>query len=418
MRREADYAPAMSPPTSLITRSDAQRRRHLEHLLEVTSLPSVAGREQRVIAWIRRWLASRPDLACTADAHGNLVIAAANEPATQARPVYFTAHLDHPGFVVERIVAPDVVELSFRGGVMDEYFVDAPVVIHDEFDVRHEGRLFGDPRPGGKPGGFRHYMVELRRPTDSVAVGDVATWDVGPAEVIDGLVHTLACDDLAALAAAVAAYDSLPLDQLTQPVRLLFTRAEEIGFVGAIGACRSKTLPANARVIALENSRSFAESPIGGGPIVRVGDRLSIFAPSLTDAVAKRAEEIAGGSSTVTASQKLADLPRWKWQRKLMAGGACEASVFCAFGLEATCVCLPLGNYHNMADLQAVQEGTFQGKPCVAREFIAEADYQGLIDLLMACGLSLPENPPFAQHLSLFERLWNDKSWVLPGMPG
>jgi putative aminopeptidase FrvX len=396
-----------------LTLTPTQRETHLRWLLEVSSLPAAAGKESRVIAWINRWLAGRPDLVCTPDAHGNLTIASKREPRSDLRPVYFTAHMDHPAFVVERIIAPDVVEVSFRGGVMDDYFREAPIVIHDSQGKQHQASLFGDPKPGEKPSTFKHYMVELAHPTREIAIGDVGVWDVGPAEIKDGIVHTLACDDLSALAAAVAAFDSLPFDQLTQPVRLLFTRAEEIGFVGAIGACREKTMPMNARVIALENSRSFAESPIGGGPIVRVGDRISIFSPTLTEAIAKRAEEIAGGASTVTASQKLSDLPAWKWQRKLMAGGACEASVYCAFGYEATCVCLPLGNYHNMAHLDDVQAGVYVGQPRAAREFNAVSDYEGLVDLLIACGLYLPDTPPFAGPLKRFDKLWGDLNWVL-----
>ena len=396
-----------------ITVSPLQRETHLRWLLEISALPAAAGRESRVVAWINRWLASRPDLVCTPDAHGNLTISSRHEPTTDLRPVYFTAHMDHPAFVVERIIAPEVVEVSFRGGVMEDYFVDAPIVLHDRSDGRHSARLFGDPKTGEKPSTFKHYMAELVQPTQDLTIGDVGVWDVGPAEIKDGIVHTLACDDLSALAAAVAAFDALPLGELPQPVRLLFTRAEEIGFVGAIGACREKTMPMNARVIALENSRSFAESPIGGGPIVRVGDRISIFSPTLTEAIAKRAEEIAGGASTVTASQKLAELPTWKWQRKLMAGGACEASVYCAFGYEATCICLPLGNYHNMAHLDDVQAGTYVGRPRAAREYNAVSDFEGLVDLLMACGVRLPDSPPFAGPLKRFDKLWSDLGWVL-----
>ena len=100
----------------------------------------------------------------------------------------------------------------------------------------------------------------------------------------------------------------------------------------------------------------------------------------------------------------------WRWQRKLMAGGACEASVFCRLGYEATCVCLPLGNYHNMADLAAVQAGTNEARPRVGREFIGIDDYLGMIDLLAACGLGLPETPSFAERV---EKLWDERKFVL-----
>lgn len=408
------------------------REKHLRWLLEVTQIPTAAGREFRVISWVRDWLATRPDLAVTTDEAGNIHVAikgrAASATDPGVRPVYFTAHLDHPAFVVERVIAPGVVELSFRGGVMEDYFHEARIVIHDSRDARSSrdarhgpsvgaklsGKLDRACRPDGTPSPFTHYLAELDRSTDCIAPGDIATWELPAASIEDGLVFTHACDDLAALAAALCAFGELLSRDIGGDVRLLFTRAEEVGFIGAIAACRpprdQRLMPMHARVIALENSRSFADSPIGGGPIVRVGDRVSVFSPQLTDAIAKRAEEIAGAPSTVTASQKNTSLPKWHWQRKLMAGGACEASVLCEAGYEATCVCLPLGNYHNMADLANVQAGTNTAPPKVGREFISAHDYHALVDLLIACGVSLPSGSPVT---ALAAKLWNDRSWVL-----
>jgi putative aminopeptidase FrvX len=378
------------------------RERALSHLRELTQIPSASGREHRVIAWVKAWMAGQRGLVMETDAHGNITIRREREPA--GRPVYFTAHLDHPAFVVEHLVAPNFIELTFLGGVMEEYFQDASLVVHRESGGQVAARIVSCN--GGTP--FKRYTAQVADAT-GIAPGDIAVWDVGPAEAIDGQMHTLACDDLAALAAAIAAYEAL--GECAYPVRLFLTRAEEIGLIGAIGACRERTIPMDARVIALENSRSFAESPIGGGPIVRVGDRMSVFSPGLTDAVAKVAESIAGAPSTVTAGQKISELPAWKWQRKLMAGGACEASAYCAYGYEATCVCLPLGNYHNMADLAAVQEGTNTQRPRVAREFIGIGDYQNLVDLLVACGTRLPDSGGVA--VGKFEKLWEERRWVV-----
>lgn len=390
--------------------SSDRRARHHRWLLDITALPTASGKEQRVIDWITAWCAERPEITLTADAGGNLHLAFRGvQPAL--RPVYFTAHLDHPAFVVESLIAPGTLELSFRGGVMEDYFTDARIVIHDGQNAMHRARLMQKSRSEGESSPFSYYVAELERASEAIRVGDVGVWDVGPAEIADGLLHTLGCDDLAALAAALAAYDELlqiPVGERSD-VRLLFTRAEEIGFVGAIAACREKTMPSSARVIALENSRSFAESPIGGGPIVRVGDRVSVFSPGLTDAIAKRAEQMSGAPALPRASEKV-PAPVWKWQRKLMAGGACEASVFCAFGYESTCLCLPLGNYHNMADLTAVQARTNTQPPKVAREFISIEDFDGLVDLLIACGRSLPETGGFSQRI---EKLWNERRFVL-----
>jgi endoglucanase len=390
----------------------ATRERHHAWLLELTELPTAAGHEDRVSAWIGRWAAARPALELTTDAAGNLHIAYAKRPRTQS-PVYFTAHMDHPAFVVERIVGPGTVQLAFRGGVMDDYFIEARIAIHPREGAPLKATLAGPPDTGCAV--FKSYLADVDgEDASAISIGDIATWDLPAAHVKDGILHTHACDDLAALAAALAAYDTLleswNSQAPTQDVRLLFTRAEEVGFVGAIAAVREQTMPKASKVIALEVSRAFDDSPVGGGPIVRVGDRLSIFCPALTGAIAKRAEDIAGAPSTPTAAQKMSTQPAWKWQRKLMAGGACEATVFCSAGYDATCLCLPLGNYHNMADLAAVQAGTNTTRPRVGPEFISLADFDGLVDLLVACGEFLPDAPSIRERI---DKLWTERAFVL-----
>lgn len=410
------------PAAASETRRDpppGDRELHARWLLELTQIPTVAGREQHVAAWISRWAAARPELDLTEDAAGNLTVRFAVHPA-EPRPIpsggppplYITAHMDHPAFVVERVIAPGTLELAFRGGVRDDYFESARVTVHTTPPI---GATLSGPGPGVRAPSpadaadailFKTWLATLDDqpgPSPDPRPGDIATWELPPAEIdADGIVHTHACDDLAALAAAVSAFDTLlaarRAGRAVPDVRLLFTRSEEIGFTGAIAACRLGTMPAGSRIIALENSRSFPDSPIGAGPIVRVGDRLSIFSPALTGACAKRAEQV----------------PGLEWQRKLMAGGACEATVFCTYGYEATCICLPLGNYHNMANLQGVETGTHDrarlGPPRVAREFISIHDFHGLVDLLVAIGLDLPNADPIIERI---ERLYARHAFVL-----
>lgn len=410
------------------------RRTHISWLLELTSTPSAAGRERRVEAWIERWARQRPGVILSRDAVGNITLALADEPVppsdaapTDRVPLYITAHMDHPAFVVEHAAGEGRFEASFRGGVMDAYFADATVVIHPVDDHRASAspavsvRARVERRVEGVEGPFKRWLLraEPGEPWRDVAVGDVAVWDVGAPCVRDGKVWTLACDDLSAAAAALAAFDVLRiLDEharrdgrraFARPVRLFFTRAEEVGFIGALAAVRDTSVPRDARVLLLENSRSFADSPLHAGPIVRVGDRISIFSPRLTDAVARRAEELSGGPATPRATERDSDRP-WKWQRKLMVGGACEASVFCAAGYEATCICLALGNYHNMSDLAEVQAGSFAGTPRVAHEFIGLDDFEGLVDLLVACGVHLPAG---GLPKDRFDALWREASHVL-----
>lgn len=393
-----------------MTISAESREQHRQWLFEVTQIPTAAGREHRVEAWIERWVSLHDGASLSRDHAGNMTLSMSGEPA--GRPVYLTAHLDHPAFVVERIIHEHLVELSFRGGVMDDYFTSsggAKVRFFDASDHQVTGTIVAKT---GKGIGWDLWTCELDTPLPTLTPGDIARWELPRAQEIDGCIHTDACDDLSAVAAALGAFDQLlrvhASQRLSQPVRVLFTRAEEVGFIGAIAAVRHKTIPMEARVIALENSRSFPDSPIGGGPIVRVGDRLSVFSPGLSTAIAKRAEHL-GGLATPKAAEKLTTAA-WKWQRKLMTGGACEASVFYDAGYDATCVCLALGNYHNMADLTAVQAGTNTAPPRLGREYVSLADFDGLVDLLVACGEELPEASPVS---AMVDRLWAERASVL-----
>jgi endoglucanase len=407
-------------------------------LLELTAVPTAAGREGRVIEWIRRWAERRENVALSFDAAGNVEIRArrpfARREGSSGAPVYIAAHLDHPAFVVERALGTAAVEVAFRGGVMDAYFERARVRAHPASGASIGATLTGETGGTGRAGAgggqamFKTYAAELDAgaSADALRPGDVVTWDLPGAELDAlGVVHAPACDDLAAAAAALDAFDRLLAHSAAgeglEDVRLLFTRAEEIGFVGAIAACRLGTIARGARVIALENSRFSAEAPIGGGPIVRVGDRMSVFTPSLTNACAKRAEQASARPAQPLATQTRAgaeSAAKFRWQRRLMSGGACEATVFCAHGYEATCLCLPLGNYHNMSDLDLVQEGRWDaatsGPPRVAREFIGASDYAGLVELLTAIGRELPGPDHIMPRI---ESLYATRGFVLNEKP-
>ena len=369
--------PAMPKPSPYRTTA-ADRRRHERTALELTALPTAAGRESRVQASLDRWLKARSrSLDWTRDADGNLLITRKTRGSGRGRrqgpaPLLITAHLDHPAFVVTS-VGDDArtVEAQFRGGVHDPYFEDARVEFLDADDIAVRGRII-ELRPADETCPFKTVTVRLSRKHAGLGAGDVGRWAF-PEPKITGrgakrILHTHACDDLAAAAAALCAFDRIRTRKGCEHVGLLFTVAEEVGFVGAIGAATNGLVPKNARLICLENSRSFPESPIHGGPIVRVGDRLTVFSPDLTNDI----------SALCTAHA--AAHPAFTWQRKLMPGGACEATAFAAFGFASTCLCLPLGNYHNMQRIDEVLAGERPAK--VGREFIGLDDYHGLIEML------------------------------------
>ncbi len=324
-------------------------KREHSWLMELTALSTASGLEHRPMEWVERWAARRKAVKLRRDAVGNLVL----EPSSRSRRsrIWLTAHLDHPAFVAGDQEGRKLA-FEFRGGVRPEYFEDARV----DFDgargtvIEHES-------------GKGVVLLDRRSPVPQGSIGRWA-FDARRLGVRGDLLHAHACDDLAGVAAALAAFDRLR--RIMPNVGVLLTRGEEMGFLGAIGACKSGTIPAGTSLVCLETSRSFADSPIGAGPVVRVGDASSVFDPQLT------------ARFTQTARRTL-EVP---WQRKLMAGGSCEATAFGAYGFQATCLCLPLGNYHNMGDLDSVEQGKGAARP--APEVISLSDFDGLVTLLVS----------------------------------
>jgi endoglucanase len=98
----------------------------------------------------------------------------------------------------------------------------------------------------------------------------------------------------------------------------------------------------------------------------------------------------------------------FKWQRKLMPGGACEASAFQAYGYTSGCVCLPLGNYHNMADIDGVAKGR---RARVGQEHVAVADFHGLVELLGVIARELDAPRPTPRQS--MEKIWAEKGALL-----
>jgi len=335
-------------------------KKHLKWLMELTAIPTAAGQEGRVIEWIERWVKKQSGIALRHDKFGNLLLTQTRK--SSKKPIYITAHLDHPAFVVRKQIDDLHLEMEFRGGVNDAYFVGANVEVFDNDDNGYIGTI-QSLNPKAKP--FKRVIVKLKKGVAGILLkDDIARWKFNPPIIKNGLLHAPACDDLAGVAAALCALDKIKRLPALGHVGVLLTRAEEIGFVGAIAAAKNKSVPKTSRLLCLETSRSFPESPIGGGPILRVGDKTSVFGPDITNAV----------SEIMNAQKKLT------WQRKLMPGGTCESTAFCEYGYLSTCLCLALGNYHNMKDIDGVLQ---KNKPAkVAPEFISVNDFHGLVEML------------------------------------
>jgi putative aminopeptidase FrvX len=296
------------------------------HLLECPTAPTF---EARVRAEIRVLLEDLPLVTVVEDPFGNLIVLyrGSDAPARFA----FTAHMDHPGWRLR----PD-----------KEFLGDVP-----------EGLL----------------------PTASICeFGDFGMWDL-PAFLLRGdRIHSRACDDLIGCVTIVAMLQDLAVAKAVRSVYGVFTRAEEVGFIGAIHMAKSRQLPPDVTVVSLETSAERPPAKIGAGPIIRVGDRTSVFDPATTEYFV----EIAKSQSQ-------------RHQRCLMPGGSCEGTAFQTYGYRTGALCIALGNYHNCAPDDRIET-----------EYVSVSDMVGLIELCVA--IAQDEGPtvdPAVERKKRFENL-------------
>jgi putative aminopeptidase FrvX len=375
---------------------------HQRILTDLLSLPTAPFAEHYVIDYVRSFCRQRPTLTFAQDKSGNVLI---SYGPRKRRPIVLAAHMDHPGFIADGMVsdrAPGespspplnkgglravdpgrrLIRAKWHGSVRPEYFAGALVRFFDgQRWVR--GRIINtEYDTAGKAPRVSHVEVSVARP---VPPGSIGMWDF-PDPVMKGdRVVARGCDDVAGAAATLACLDDLVRQHPKASLLVLLTRAEEVGFVGAIAACRNRTIPRNAVVISIECSSELPGAKMGDGPILRVGDAATTFTPGATAYCRAVAERLA------------ATAPPFPFQRKLMDGGTCEATAYAEFGYEATGLCIALGNYHNMD----------RARERLAPEYIDMGDWEHLVRWFVAMattGLRYDGKPPGLRDRLRLER--------------
>lgn len=335
-------------------------------LKQMLNLPTTTFRETAVKAYVLQFCAKLKYVSVSEDRYGNILVTYCYKPP-RVSPVVFTAHMDHPGFVAVEMVEKKLLRAAFRGGVRAEFFTNARVKFYaDGGCVNARVSEITRAREVSRGGtSWRVPEEALLRVARAVAPGTVGMWDLpGPVEK-SGNVYARDCDDIAGCAAMLAMLERLSRKRAAAETYCLFTRAEEVGFIGAIGAARARTIDKRMPVIAIETSSELPHARIGDGPILRVGDRMSVFDPSATAFCERVAKKL--------AARKKA----FKYQRKLMDGGACESTAYLAYGYRATGICLALGNYHNM--------DVMRGR--TAPEYVSLNDWKLMVDWFEALAL-------------------------------
>lgn len=343
----------------------ADRKTAEKWLRELTNLPTASGLEDAVVDWVTRWAGRRDDLKVATDSGGNLFV---TQKGRKSRaPVLAVAHMDHPAFVI----TDEDGSFEFRGGVDAPYFEDALIQVVSRDDGTTGRVISYDPDTGRGQADF----------PEPVTPGDIAMWRFRDTRQKKGLFRGPACDDLAGAAAALAALDKARGRSGLRHFGVMLTRAEEVGLIGAIHAAKHRTIPEGVRLLSIETSRELPTARIGDGPIIRIGDRATVFDRELSNLVSHAVEE-AG----------------IRHQRKLMDGGGCEATAFGVYGYRATGLCLALGNWHNRGNLSEVEAGDTDAATPKLEE-ISVDDFHGLVGLLLVAADAVDGEDPRVDRL-------------------
>jgi putative aminopeptidase FrvX len=372
-------------------------------LLSILEQPSAPFREGHVITRIRTAL-DQGKVPYFVDPIGNLVIGASSSKEYLAmvrlktpEPLrIFIAHMDHPGFHGTAWKSPTELEVKWHGGSPTQHIENAKVWLADKKEALGHGKFIQVKMiPSGRaiesgviqvPAALGQKQADARQLFGGFGFR-APVWKEGE------LLYTKAADDLVGSFSIV----SLALEHFSKgrkksklvPFLGLLTRAEEVGFIGAIGHFELGWLASARRQIlcvSLETSRTLPGADIGKGPVVRLGDRYTVF-----NSEALR----------VFSDLALKILPE-KHQRRVMDGGTCEGTTATVYGHPCVGISVPLGNYHN----QCFEGGPDSAGPLgPAPEFVHAQDVQGLLDLcrgLLKPGL--PWNDPWKLKLKEFKK--------------
>ncbi|MEM9481967.1 MAG: hypothetical protein AAGA58_20130 [Verrucomicrobiota bacterium] len=305
----------------------------------IVSQPTAPFHEYHVKAKIVERLENCPHVSLLNDGFGNLI--AHYHYGDNEAHWAFGSHMDHPGWVKRPPDAPPLPD--------DQAYLD-----------RGEYRFLG-----GVPAPF----FETQAPIEEF--GDFAMWKLPAFELTgDNRVVSRACDDLVGCAAIVAAMEEMSREGIEASCYGIFTRAEEVGFVGACELARNWPLAEDVVFCSIETSVAASRSAMGNGPICRVGDRLSIFDSEAT-------------ASMLAAAKNR----RLRVQRALLDRGSCEATALQTYGIKTAGISVPLGNYHNCAPENQIDA-----------EYVSLADIDTLVNLMIAMASEFPPHDDTAEQ--------------------
>ena len=291
------------------------------------------------------------------DMYGNIIARVDGnlEAESESLPIAFVAHMDHPGFEVVRYEEELPIATSLGGVPLASITKGANAFYFDEKGNRFKCEL--EPIPGNQ-------NELLVKSSVLPPVGAPIVFALDDFSISEDILRMRAMDDLAGCAAIIASLEELKNNPSASEVYGVFTRAEEVGLIGARLLSLEKTLPQNTFVVSVETSSIIPGVTQGEGPVIRTGDASYTFNSEAEQILIMGREAIKSSDSD------------FKCQRQLMSAGSCEASAFAVNGYRTTGIAFPLGNWHNATTTIRDPNGG------VGDEYISVYDFIGGVRLI------------------------------------
>jgi len=356
---------------------------------EVFSNPTAPYREHWVLECVKSEL-NRIKVPFFTDIWGNIIAGVRNETELRkSSRTALVAHTDHPGFHLIKKLDSSRWRAKWYGGC-PPHISKARVAIHNPESP--DSPIYGtiEDRKLSKE---KIFVIKLSNKKDGINLNSkcFGAFDFPSFQKRRTRIFTRAADDLTGVVIILATFARLKASKRKFLIGI-FTRAEETGFRGTLGLIYSRILGKEMSTISLEASRALQGARLGKGPVIRLGDKRSLFDSSVTSGLDLAASDLVSRNSKI------------KFQRRIMNGGTCEATAFNFHGTPSGGLAIPLGNYHNQRS---------NGRP--GAEFIDIRDLETGVKLCLAFfkNNALRKNPVLKFKSLLKKEFKKDKKLLM-----
>ncbi|MBI2608663.1 MAG: hypothetical protein HYW47_03570 [Deltaproteobacteria bacterium] len=320
---------------------------------ELLSQPTAPYREYFVQKYIKSFCNKNKIDFCF-DKWGNIWIGTKSTTFSKNEDkIVFVAHMDHPGFHITKKLKNQTWEAKWFGGGPVKKLKGAPVYLTNENGNLFKGKIINFKL---HKSGKKVETLHIQSSSTENLKNYFGSYNYPGYQKKKDLIYTKSADDLGGVLMVLSVAKLLKNKPSKKSFLGLLTRAEEVGFQGCLGSIYAHTIPKKFHFISVETSNYKAGVQFGKGPVIRLGDRASVFDTHITYFIRLVAAELQKKNK------------KFCYQTRMMDGGACEATAFNVHKLPSGGLCVPLGGYHNESE---------SGVPCP--EFVNIRDLKNLI---------------------------------------